>query len=275
MMQGRVVNTSIKTPSLERHRLCPSPRVGCLEVLNAGWLRQRDGINNIAATNHEARTVVREHLASHPFDKARQNPTSIRLDPGPKADILFINNGNPRHPLTLTLRESGFTNRFHTIIIPVAGLMLANNDQPPRPALYVRDPLLPTATQLHNGVFDRAADKTFIALVGEPYRGNNLQMGDLEFISDAEVARVRGGWRERGSRCVRWLLGGKRRGDGDGGVAESMLRRDVLVMMVIWERWTEQAKRAHLGMGKGYSHVSGVDRPKLRFARVKEGCVDG
>lgn len=204
-------------------------------------------------------------------------PTNVFLTPDPADPPLLPERlrGQTLHPHpspnTRRLHTRGlgetealFTGRFNTIIMPIHGLVdqRAPEGLFQHPWNYTPDTNLCPPT-----------DKTFIALVGH-YRGRNLQMDDLEFIPDAEVARIR---REAWGRSTGWTTS-----NANTRVASSVLHRDVLVMTAVWEEWAGRRGSLEDGYkwGRGIplcqlgwdAHV--VECVRLRFARVKQEALD-
>lgn len=159
-----------------------------------------------------------------------------------------------RHSLQLEDREVDLTSQFRTIIMPVEGLVKqgfaggSNADDRGLCSTIFRDPMrLPI-----NGPRDRPGartERTFVALIGH-YRGRNLQMADLEFVSHDEINKIkREGW-EPGQR-----------------MAKSVLQRDVLVMEQVWRHWITCMDWENDTYG--YSRVR-----RLRYARVRQKALD-
>ncbi len=164
------------------------------------------------------------------------------------------------HSLALHGLEAELLCQFSTVIMPVQGLV--------EPPLEDRRLCLNFTAPFLDWSFERLAEpvgesdrrRTFIALVGDPYRGRNLQMEDIEFIPDAEIHRV---WGEATQQHA------------DNGRVESSLHRDVLVMKTVWESWELHLKAfrdADLKtLPPQHPRVAPFKLGRLRFARVKGG----
>ena len=157
--------------------------------------------------------------------------------------------------------EHTFASFFGTIIMPVHGLV----EQHAAEGLFKHPWSTTRDTDLR-----KPMDRTFIALVGH-YRGRDLQMDDLEFIPNVEVARIR---REAWSKSV----GGT--SNADKRVASSVLHRDVLVMLAVWRNWCcmrgeDRVWEQEMELYRLRDRDHGVsERVRLRFARVKQEVLD-
>jgi hypothetical protein len=199
-------------------------------------------------------------------------PTNVFLTPDPadppllperlRGQILLDQRPSPiYHTRGFGEVEHTFASFFGTIIMPVHGLVEQHGAEGvfKHPWSTTRD------TDLR-----KPMDRTFIALVGH-YRGRDLQMDDLEFIPNVEVARIR---REAWNKSVGWTS------NANGRVASSVLHRDVLVMLAVWKDWCcmrgedriwEQEIELYRLRDRDH-RVS--ERVRLRFARVKQEVLD-
>ncbi|KAK3305029.1 uncharacterized protein B0T15DRAFT_531115 [Chaetomium strumarium] len=158
--------------------------------------------------------------------------------------------------------ERTFTSRFRTVIMPVHGLI-----DPWGREGVLENPMLPPFDRLagYHTMLREMALKTFIAVVGH-YRGRNLQLADLDFIPESEVARIVKE-HEAGSTS-----GGGDGGGGRGGAVRSILHRDVLVMTAVFREWMRCGRIVHDCAARRCPQIDygPFRRPALRFARVKE-----
>jgi hypothetical protein len=311
----RVVNIFMKSHNPKRY-FAPPAR---LTPLNTKWLHERNAFDSLLRVNYEARATAQAYLTSHPADEAeaallwrsRKHQRwkgiydlaahLLKLRINPPRDVLFLNGldlepiydgevptnvfliPNPADPPLLPERlriqtlqdqlsfkhhtrylgevEHTFASFFGTIMMPVHGLV----EQHGAEGLFKHPWSTTRDTDLRTPM-----DRNFIALVGH-YRARNLQMDDLEFIPDVEVARIR---REAWSKSTGWTSNTNRR------VASSVLHRDVLVMLAVWEEWSGRRgknniweREIELYKLRDRDHrVS--ERVKLRFARVKQEVLD-
>ncbi|KAL2115218.1 hypothetical protein VTJ04DRAFT_10881 [Mycothermus thermophilus] len=159
--------------------------------------------------------------------------------------------------------ERDFISKFGTIMMPVQGLY----DWLDAGALFhdstYTDNCLETLLNIHQRVsltLMARESQTFIAIVGSSYRGCNLQMSDLEFLSADEVEKAY-------QAAVSKMMFGKRLLKASGKrrlELPTALELDVFSMRSLWNAWD-----AHARAVSHWAEVP-VRRPRLQFARIKE-----
>jgi hypothetical protein len=153
------------------------------------------------------------------------------------------------HFRNLSIYESLFTSQFSTIIMPIHGLVQ----------------LRQTERVFTEPFWARTADVTFIALFGQ-YRGRNLQLGDLEFISDDQIGEMMA---ELHLQPGRWVPGTGRM------AAPSIEHRDLVTLMGVYDEWAHtESPYSHIFNSHNVFPIE-LDMPRFRFARVREEVLRG
>jgi hypothetical protein len=184
------------------------------------------------------------------------------------------------HGRTILPPEHGFISRFRTIIMPAHGLIdhrdgkaLLGDPTFDYLVRFLPPPRLPGD--------DSDPEAVFIAIVGTPYRGRNLQMEDLEFIPDDEVQRIY----EDACNSLKLVKPPPPQTKQQRAVS-SALHRDVLLMTAVWEEWKLRAEQIHrepLVWGPEKLKNYGWNDPeqrvfpkchKLQFARIKQEALE-
>lgn len=169
------------------------------------------------------------------------------------------------HSLGLWGLEAEILSQFRTIIMPVQGLVEPPPEGRSLPRTFT-DPFVGWSFDWPGGPpgtpGDMDKDRTFIALLGGPYRGRNLQMEDIELISEAEIDAIR----------YEAAQG------GDPGRAGSTVQRDVVVMTAVWECWTHRLQVFRDADLQRFAADNPNMAPSvlgtLRFARIKQGVCE-
>jgi len=169
------------------------------------------------------------------------------------------------HSLGLWGPEAEILSQFRTIIMPVQGLIEPPPEGRSLPRMFT-DPFVGWSFDWPGGPpgtpGDMDKDRTFIALLGGPYRGRNLQMEDIELISEAAIDAI---------RC-------EAAQGGDTGRAGTAVQRDVVVMTAIWECWTHRLQVFRDADLQRFTAENPKVAPSvlgtLRFARIKQGVCE-